>query len=85
MDQFQRSLKIQTVEEIIDYSFNDNDIIWEALQAPGSIVTLIGTRRVPDGNKRLAILGDTILQLALIEDAYERGETRGISSHQQYE
>ena len=55
------SEKIEGVEIIIGYDFQDPLILWEALQAAGSGVTSAGTRRFPDGNKRLAILGNKIL------------------------
>lgn len=56
------------VESITCYNFKDPLIAWEAIQAAGSGVYIIGNRRIPDGNKRLAILGDTILKLAVIEE-----------------
>ena len=68
------------VESIIDYNFIDPDILWEALQAAGSGNTSAGTRRFPDGNKRLAVLGDTVLQLVLVRDWYDSTATRGIPS-----
>lgn len=65
------------VQRIIGYTFNDTSIVWEAMQAAGSGVRLVGNRRIPDGNKRLAVLGDTILKLAIIEEWYNGGEARG--------
>ncbi len=68
---------IREVENTIGYNFTDHLIVWEAMQAAGSGVFLVGNRRIPDGNKRLAVLGDTILQLALLEEWYSGGEARG--------
>lgn len=65
-------------EIIIGYSFTDPLILWEALQAAGSGVTSAGTRRFPDGNKRLAVLGDTILELVLVEEWYDSADVRGM-------
>lgn len=65
------------VESRIGYKFTDPSIAWEAMQAAGSGVFLVGDRRIPDGNKRLAVIGDTILKLALVEEWYNGGEPRG--------
>lgn len=51
-------------------------VVQEAISAAGSIVSA-GPRIFPNGNKRLTILGDTVLQLALAEDWYDRAEPRG--------
>ena len=58
---------IHGVEAIIGYQFTETSMIWEALQAAGSPVQVIGNRRIDAGNKRLAILGDCVLDLALAE------------------
>ena len=70
--------KIRGVEATIGYDFTDPLILWEALQAAGSGIRFAGTRHFPDGNKRLAVLGDTILQLVLVQDWYDSAEVRGI-------
>ena len=66
------------VENIINYNFNDPLILWEALQAAGSTSRSAGTRRFPDGNKRLAVLGDTILKLVLVQEWYDSADVRGV-------
>ena len=68
---------IHGVEEIINYTFINHSFIWEALQAAGSPVQVIGNRRLVEGNKRLAILGDSVLLLALAETWLETNESRG--------
>lgn len=74
----QMSNMTRGVERIIGYSFTDPLILWEALQAAGSGVTSAGTRRFADGNKRLAVLGDTILELVLVEEWYDSADVRGM-------
>lgn len=66
------------VEVIIAYTFTDPLILWEALQAAGSTVRSAGTRRFPDGNKRLAVLGDTVLKLVLVGEWYDSLDARGM-------
>lgn len=68
------------VENIIGYSFSDPLILWEALQAAGAS-RAAGTRRFPDGNKRLAVLGDTILKLVLVQEWYDSADARGMMGH----
>ena len=75
--------RIHGVEAIIGYQFTEHSMIWEALQAAGSSVQVIGNRRIDGGNKRLAVLGDCVLDLALAEAWYEgigpRGNNHGSS------
>ena len=68
------------VESIIGYNFTDPLKLWEAVQAAGSGNISAGTRHFPDGNKRLAVLGDTILRLVLVKEWYDSTDARGISN-----
>ena len=85
-------LKAPTIRKLqskLGYTFKNPQYLWEAVQAPGSILhpddfLSAGTERssaephnFPNGNKRLALLGDTILRLALIENWYKGQESRG--------
>lgn len=72
---------IHRVEDVIGYKFKDNDIVWEALQAAGSVVRQSGNRSFREGNKRLAIVGDAVLKLALVEDWYDGEEAREMANH----
>lgn len=69
--------KIQGTETIVGHTFNNPLLLWEALQAAGSTVLFVGNRRLENGNKRLAVLGDTVLQLALVEGWYGGNAARG--------
>lgn len=51
----------QAIEAITARPFHDRGLVWEALQAAGSGVTRIGHRTIMDGNKNLALVGDTAL------------------------
>ncbi|THX48484.1 hypothetical protein D6D06_09080 [Aureobasidium pullulans] len=46
--------------------------IWEALQVAGSGHNMIGGRNVPVGNKRLALLGDAVMPVTMIEHWYNQ-------------
>lgn len=69
------------VQGIIAYQFNDLSLLTEALQAPG---VYTGTRVTPDGHKRMALLGDTVMKLALLDHWYGGGGSRGNSSPVRY-
>ncbi|KAI4114977.1 MAG: hypothetical protein LQ345_004334 [Seirophora villosa] len=68
---------IAGIQDIIGYTFSDPALVWEAICAAGSF-TSGGNRTFADGNKRLAVLGDTVLQLALAEDWYGGRDTREV-------
>lgn len=73
--------KVQQCEAIVGYTFNDPHLCWEALQVAGSGVTWTGVRHIgTDGNKRLAILGDFVIAVALSRDWYPNGGSKGASS-----
>lgn len=69
---------LDAVQDIIRYQFTERLILWEAMQAAGSMVRSAGGREFVDGNKRLAVIGDTVLQLVLAETWYGGSASRGI-------
>ena len=69
--------RVEEAQAIIQYHFLDETTLWEALQAPGSVASLIGHRRAVEGNKRLALLGDALLRVAIVQKGYSEGEYRG--------
>jgi ribonuclease-3 len=75
----QKAAAIGAVETLIQYKFHDTELLWEALQ---TTKVLLGNARAavpPDGNRRLAIVGDAAMQLALAEDWYRTSDSRGRS------
>ena len=70
---------IHGAEAVIDYNFNDPNLLWEALQEAGSTVLSIAGRRIQNGNKRLAVVGDIVLDLVLANDWYQGTEPRGLT------
>ena len=82
---------IRKVQSRIGYNFKKAPYLWEALQAPGSVVRSgeiegagteyhsVGFQRFPDGNRRLAVLGDAVLRLAIVEDWYKGDTVRGMA------
>jgi hypothetical protein len=65
--------RVKACEDIIDYTFEDKEKIWEALQITGTR----GQVRGNEGNKRVALVGDRVLNLILVEEWHASGERRG--------
>lgn len=57
--------QLTNAAEAIGYDFKNPDLLWEALQASGSPVQVIDRRRLVQGNKLLAGIGDAALCLVL--------------------
>lgn len=60
------------VEAILGLSMNDREILWLALQAAGSGIG------GPEGNKKLAMMGDSAMQSVLLEDLVLTENSRGM-------
>lgn len=59
-----------TVEAVeTQYKFNHAALLWETLQSPSSPYA-----GHPNGNKRLAVIGDTVLRLSLAEYWFQGGK-----------
>ncbi len=67
----QRQLKITKAQEILGYVFPEEDqgLLWDALQGPGDSHT---------DNRTMAMGGDVVLKLVLIEDMEDLRRNRGI-------
>lgn len=64
-----RSNKLSKCQEIIKYNYNDENLLWEALQQPGAL----GGMFLPEGNKTMAHLGDAVVLLYIRREAWKRG------------
>lgn len=53
--------KLERAQVLLNHQFKTTDYLWEALQCAGSGVLFSGARFIPDGNKRLAIIGDKLI------------------------
>ncbi|KAG0651720.1 Ribonuclease III [Hyphodiscus hymeniophilus] len=60
------------VQDILEYDFRDVDLLEEALESPGSGVTVVGksTRHFLDGNSGLAKVGEAAMTLVLRDQCY---------------
>ena len=64
------------LEQLLKYTFADPTLLQEALQTKGNGITQIGERKIEEGNKRLALLGDSVLSVAFLTGWYEGVERR---------
>ena len=68
---------LQAVQDIIGYRFRKRGVLWEAMQAAGSNVHSAGDRIFADANKKVAVIGDTVLQPVFAVKWYNSGTVRG--------
>ena len=66
-----------SVQAIIDHVFNDSALLEEALHAAGTRYQNVHGRLVLGNNKRLALLGDKILHLVVVDHWYPQGGKTG--------
>jgi dsRNA-specific ribonuclease len=59
----------KAVQLAIDYTFKDDDLLLEALDTTGM--------RTNESNQRLAMLGDALLKMILLEGWYAGGTAKG--------
>ncbi|KAL2883503.1 hypothetical protein SGCOL_001186 [Colletotrichum sp. CLE4] len=59
--------RVNEAMRISGHNFNDPELMWEALQTPGSGVRSAGDRSVTDGNKIMALLGDSLIRTFVLE------------------
>lgn len=81
MSTAQNQLKLERAEALIGHRLQkpDQGYLWEALQVAGSGQYRIAGRLTYDGNKRLAIVGDTAMALAIARPWYEKDDTLGLT------
>ncbi|KFY02952.1 hypothetical protein O988_01770 [Pseudogymnoascus sp. VKM F-3808] len=68
-----RDMLITAGEDLTGYAFNNDELLWEAVQAPGSNAAFL----YPEGNKRLAMIGDSVLKPIILDDLRPRNMTIG--------
>ena len=67
----------QAIENIINYHFTSHEILKQALQAAGTSVSDPSVSGDREGNKRLALVGDALLRLVILDEWYPEGTSTG--------
>ncbi|KAJ5063706.1 ribonuclease III domain-containing protein [Bipolaris maydis] len=65
------------VETILQYHFSNSELLDEALLAAGAAASSKDIEGDVQGNKRLALLGDSVLQEVVLEPWYNSEESTG--------
>jgi dsRNA-specific ribonuclease len=61
--------KLEEFQDQIGYHFKSSNLLREALHQAGTAP--------PQGNKRLALVGDSVLSASLLDQWYSNGDTTG--------
>ncbi|KAI0473353.1 ribonuclease III domain-containing protein [Xylariaceae sp. FL0804] len=73
-----KDIKISNAENICGRIWARLDLLWEALQAPGSGIGVLNGRQLGSrGNEPLAGVGNRFLSLVATEISYDRNEAAG--------
>lgn len=70
---------LDLVEDRIRYSFKNRELLWEAMHAAGAIPTYDMRNHdvlTQSGNKRLALVGDSVARSALLSHWYDKSSSR---------
>lgn len=73
-------IDVERAERIIQYVFQDKRVLAEALTAPHRNNLETGGMETTDGNRRLATLGERVLNLVIAEYWYDSGYDQGMLS-----
>ena len=69
------------VEIILRYQFTNRNLLTKALLAAGASASNKDIHGDVQGNKRLALLGDSVLREAVLEPWYSSNESTGKSTY----
>lgn len=67
----------QVIENILQYKFRDSVLLDEAITANGAGQSISRANARKHGNKALALIGDALLRLVLVDDGVKQGNTLG--------
>lgn len=67
----------KSLEDHIKYSFHDIHLLEEAFVAAGAVESRADVDGDVLGNKRLALIGDAVLRLSVLEEWFPTGESTG--------
>lgn len=73
--------RLDALEALVTRSWSDRELLLEAVAIPGCGIFQAGTRQIREGNKRLAMIGDSVLDLVIKTEDYTAGKLRGESQY----
>ncbi|KAH4303317.1 hypothetical protein HBH64_074150 [Parastagonospora nodorum] len=63
----------KSIQDRVDYHFHDSTLLREAFLAAGAPISSKDIEGPVKGNKRLALVGDAVLRLAVLDEWFESG------------
>jgi ribonuclease-3 len=70
---------LDSLQARLHYSFKNASLLEEALTAAGAAVSSRDVDGPASGNKRLALVGDAVLRLSVLDEWYPAGGSTGKS------
>jgi ribonuclease-3 len=67
----------ESLETQLKYSFHDVHLLEEAFIAAGAVKSRPDIEGDVSGNKRLALIGDAVLRLSVLEEWFPSGDSTG--------
>ena len=67
----------KSLENQLEYSFHDVHLLNEAFVAAGAVKSRPDVEGDVSGNKRLALIGDAVLRLSILEEWFPSGKSTG--------
>lgn len=68
---------LESLQAELQYHFNNANLLEEALTAAGAAVSDLEVNGPVSGNKRLALIGDAVLRLSVLDEWYPGGGSTG--------
>jgi ribonuclease-3 len=66
-----------SIDDIINYHFRSEALRNEATLASGASVSDVNINGLAQGNKVLALIGDALIRLVIVDQGYVEGATTG--------
>ena len=67
-----------SIQDQVDYHFHDSTLLREAFLGSGAPISSVDVEGPVKGNKRLALVGDAVLRLAVLDEWFESGTSTGM-------
>ena len=67
----------ESLQDQLHYAFHDTHLLEEAFIADGAVISRNDLDGPPSGNKRLALIGDAVLRLSVLDEWFLSGGTTG--------
>ena len=71
------SMDATPIDDIINYHFRSEELRAEATLAAGASVSDVNIHGIAQGNKVLALIGDALIRLVIVDQGYIKGASTG--------